>query len=469
MLITRMRGNKMQRKILIVDDQINTLKVMKAILSDEGYEVFSAGSAMEALNTLGKQGDMDAILADLKMPGKSGLDLYRKIRAMETGIPFIIMTAHGTIESAVQAMKEGVTNYLIKPINYEELSIVLEKAIREKEMTRELADLRKEIKGQYSFQNIIGSSKKMTQIFNMLRTVAPTDAPVLILGETGTGKELLAKAIHALSRRQDRNMVCINSAALTETLLEAELFGYVKGAFTGAIANKKGRFESADKGTLFLDEIGQMSLKLQSKLLRFLQEGTFEPVGSVETRKVDVRVISASNRDLEDEIKAGRFLSDLFYRLEVISITLPPLRERVEDIPLIANHFIKRYAKQYEKNVEGISTEAVDGLMKHDWPGNVRELENCIARAIILCGKPRIELEDFSMKIRSLRDHSTEKNSKSFIRDIPEKGLKVKEMEQELIVKTLEKCQGNKSLAAEFLGISRKALYEKMERYGLRV
>ncbi len=459
----------MRRRILIVDDQINTLKVIAAILTDEGYDVFSAKSAMEALKIFEEQGDMDVVLADLRMPGKSGLDLYRKIRVLERSIPFVIMTAHGTIESAVQAMKEGVTNYLIKPINYEELSIVLEKAIREKDVTRELADLRKEIKGQYSFQNIIGSSRKMRRIFDILRTVAPTDAPVLILGETGTGKELLAKAMHALSQRQDRNMVCINSAALTETLLEAELFGYVKGAFTGATMNKKGRFEAADKGTLFLDEIGQMSLKIQSKLLRFLQEGTFEPVGSVETRKVNVRVISASNRDLEEEIKAGRFLSDLFYRIEVISMTLPPLRERIEDIPLLADTFIRRYAKQYEKDVEGISAQAVEGLMRHHWPGNVRELENCIARAVILCGKRRIELEDFSMKIKSLDRSFGEKTPKSFLRDIPEKGVTIKEIEQELIEKTLEKCLGNKSLAAELMGISRKALYEKLDRYSLSV
>jgi DNA-binding NtrC family response regulator len=459
----------MRRKILIVDDQANTLKVMGAILRDEGYKIFTGESASEALKIFEDQGNFDAILADLKMPGESGLDFFRKLRILGKNTPFIIMTAHGTIESAVRAMKEGVTNYLIKPINYEELSVVLERAIREKEITRELADLRNEIKEQYSFQNMIGTSRKMKRIFDMLHTVAPTDAPVLILGETGTGKELLAKAIHALSQRQDRNMVCINSAALTETLLEAELFGYVKGAFTGAMTNKKGRFESADKGTLFLDEIGQTSLKLQSKLLRFLQEGTFEPVGSVETRKVDVRVISASNRHLEDEIKAGRFLSDLFYRIEVISITLPPLRERIEDIPLLADHFIKRYTRQYEKNVEGISAEAVEGLMKHHWPGNVRELENCLARAVILCGKPRIELEDFSEKIRSLQHHPVEKTSKSFIREIPENGLKVREMEKELIAKTLEKSKGNKSLAAEFLGISRKALYEKIERYGLGI
>jgi DNA-binding NtrC family response regulator len=458
----------MKRKILIVDDKDNALKVIGAILQDEGYEVFKAQSSSHALRVFEDRGDIDAVLADLKMPGEDGLSLYRKVRTIDRNIPFVIMTGHGTIESAVKAMKDGVTNYLIKPLNYEELGVVLERAIREKEITRELADLRNEVKERYSYKNIIGASQKMRNIFEMLRTVAPTDAPVLIQGETGTGKELLAKAIHSLSRRQDRNMVCINSAALTETLLEAELFGYVKGAFTGAVANKKGRFELADGGTLFLDEIGQMSLKLQSKLLRFLQEGTFEPVGSMHTRKVDVRVISASNRDLEEEMKAGRFLSDLFYRIEVISITLPPLREKIDDIPLLANHFIKRYSRQYDKHIDGISPQAVEALMSYYWPGNVRELENCLARAVILCKADRIDMEDLSGKIRLMSNDETRRVDEGFIRELPEQGLKVRDVEQELIQKTLAKCQGNKSLAAELLGISRKALYEKLERYGLR-
>ncbi len=457
----------MKNKVLIVDDKPNTLKVVGAILKDEGYKTFEAQSAAEAIKTFEDQGDINAVLADLKMPGEDGLELYRKIRAIDGNIPFVIMTAHGTIESAVQAMKEGVTNYLIKPLNYEELSIVLERAIREKEISRELDDLRKKVREEYSFQNIIGASQKMRDIFDILGTVAPTDAPILIQGETGTGKELLAKAIHSLSRRQKRNMVCINSAALAESLLEAELFGYVKGAFTGAVVNKKGRFELADGGTLFIDEIGHTSLKLQSKLLRFLQEGTFEPVGSVESRRVDVRVITASNRNLQEEIKAGRFLNDLFYRIEVISITLPPLMERIEDIPLLANHFVKRYAKQYEKEVDGLSPQAIEALLRYHWPGNVRELENCIARGVILCKERGIGIDDLPERIRALADHSQSSRKEGFIREIPDKGLTVKEMERELIHKTLRKCQGNKSLTAEFLGISRKALYEKLERYGI--
>ena len=457
----------MKKQILVVDDNANTLKVIGAILEDEGYEVFKAGCAEDALHILRERGGIDAILADLKMPGKDGLWLYHEIRRLEESIPFLIMTAHGTVQSAVQAMKDGVTNYLIKPLNYEELSVVLERAIRDIQISRELAHLRQKVKEGESFQNIIGISKVMRDLFETLRTVAPTDAPILIQGETGTGKELLAKAIHSLSKRQDRNMVCINSAALTETLLEAELFGYVKGAFTGAASNKRGRLESSDGGTLFLDEIAHMSLRLQSKLLRFLQDGTFEPVGSVETRKVDVRVISASNRNLQEAISEGLFLKDLFYRLEVISITMPPLKERKDDIPILVDHFIRRYAKQYEKSVKGIQAKALEALLRHPWPGNVRELENCLARGVILTKGNEISLNDLPEKIRILSSVGTPSGTQHFVGEIPEKGITIREMEKELIEKTLAKCNGNKSLTAEFLGISRKALYEKITRHGI--
>lgn len=457
----------MKRKILIVDDQVNTLRVIGDILQDEGYDVHKAGDGAKALEILETESGFDAVLADLKMPGMDGLELYRKIATYDRTLPVIIMTAHGTVQSAVQAMKEGVNNYLIKPLNYEELGIVLERAIRDRDLSQELASLRQEIRERYSFQNIIGASPQMRQIFEMLRTVAPTDAPVLIQGETGTGKELIAKAIHSLSRRQDRTMVCINSAALTETLLEAELFGYVKGAFTGAAGNKKGRLEMAEGGTLFLDEVGQMSMSLQSKLLRFLEEGTFEPVGGVETRNVDVRVIAATNRNLEEEIKSGRFLSDLFYRIEVISINLPPLRERQDDMILLANHFVRQYAGQYKKEVDGIHPQAVESLVRYPWPGNVRELENCMARAVILSKGRQIENHDLPERIVGRSSPSAARREAGVTLAIPGEGLTLKEMERELIQKTLDKCGGNKSVAAELLGISRKALYEKMSRFGI--
>jgi DNA-binding NtrC family response regulator len=455
----------MKRKVLVVDDQINTLKVISANLETEGYTVFTAQSAQEALQTFERHKDIDVVLADLKMPGVDGLELYHKMSTIEADIPYVIMTAHGTIESAVEAMKEGVTNYLIKPVNYHELGIVLEKAIHEKKISEELAELRREVREKDYFHEIIGVDPKMQEIFEIMRTVAPTDVPVLIKGETGTGKELLARAIHSLSSRHDRPMICINSAALTDSLLEAELFGHVKGAFTGAIANKRGRLETANTGTLFLDEIGHMSLNLQTKLLRFLQEGTFEPVGSEDTRKVDVRVIAATNRDLQEEISAGRFLGDLMYRIEVISITLPPLRERRDDIFLLVNHFITYFGKKYGREIEGVHPEAIEALTDYDWPGNVRELENCIARAIILSKGKHIVLKNLPERIQNYGGRAQIDRDKKFDLTIPDEGISIREMERELIEKTLRKCNGNKTLAASYLRISRKALYEKIERY----
>ena len=454
-----------KKRILVVDDQLNTLKVLEAILQDEGFEVIKAQSGEQALSLFRDPGNVDLILADLKMGGMNGLELYQKIRALEKGLPFLIMTAHGTIQSAVEAMKEGVTNYLIKPLNYEEMNLIIQRALRERAMSQELASLRREIQEKYSFQNIIGISPRMKEIFELVQTVAPTSAPILINGETGTGKELLSRAIHSLSPRRDRNMICINSAALTESLLEAELFGYRKGAFTGALMDKKGRLELADGGTLFLDEIGQMSLNLQSKLLRFLQEKTFEPLGGLEVRSVDVRLITATNRNLSEEIRAGRFLNDLFYRIEVISITLPPLRERREDIPLLVNHFIRRYTEQYKNKVEGIDPKAMDVLIQHPWPGNVRELENCLARAVILSKGPLIRSVDLSDKFeketrKAPLDSEDNQGAVSF-----RPGTKIRDMEQELIRRTIVKCQGNKTEASRLLGISRKALYEKIEKY----
>jgi DNA-binding NtrC family response regulator len=457
----------LKKRVLVVDDQINTLKVLEAILQDEGYEVIKAQSGEQALALFRDPGNVDLVLADLKMVGMDGLELYQKIRALEKDLPFLIMTAHGTIQSAVQAMKEGVTNYLIKPLNYEEMNLIIQRALREREMSQELATLRREIQEKYSFQNIIGISPRMKEIFEMVQTVAPTNATILINGETGTGKELLARAIHSLSPRRDRNMICINSAALTESLLEAELFGYRKGAFTGALTDKKGRLELAEGGTLFLDEIGQMSLNLQAKLLRFLQERTFEPVGGLDVRSVDVRLISATNRNLSEEIRAGRFLSDLFYRIEVISITLPPLRDRREDIPLLVDHFIRRYTHQYKNNLEGVDPKAMDILIQHTWPGNVRELENCLARAVILSKGPLLQPLDLSVKFEPEIRTPPLDPGRNRDMDLTRPGMKIKDLERNLIQRTLRNCEGNKTEAAKLLGISRKALYEKMEKFGV--
>ncbi len=458
----------LKNKILIVDDKASTLKVLQAILEDEGFVPLKSRNGDHALETVKKTKGIDAILADLKMPGMSGLDLFRSVRHLFPEIPFIIMTAHGTVESAVQAMKEGVDNYLIKPLNYDELSIVLKKVIKDKNISRELSELRKEVKENYFFQNIIGTSPAMKEIFEIIESVAPTDASVLITGESGTGKELIAKAIHTLSPRQKNPLVCINSASLNESLLEAELFGYVKGAFTGAAGDRKGRLEAANGGTLFLDEMGHMSIGFQSKLLRFLQEGTFEPVGSFETRRADVRVLAATNKNPKDAIREKTLLNDLYYRINVIPINLPPLHERGEDLLHLTHFFIRKSCRKYNKSITGIDDIVLNLFREYTWPGNVRELENCIARAVIMCKGGQIGTTDIPHSIASLLVDTTGSLPQgSMVGSLPETGITLGKMEQVLIKKTLKKTQGNKTLAASFLGISRKALYGKIKRFGI--
>ncbi|KMY69162.1 hypothetical protein AAU61_06545 [Desulfocarbo indianensis] len=453
------------KTILVVDDRMSTLKVLMLFLADNGYQVLQASSGEEALRIFAERLDIDVVLADLKMPGMSGLDLYRRMIDIRPAPPFIIMTAFATVESAVKAMKEGVADYLIKPLNFEELPIVLAKACRQAEMARELASLRRRVSEEGTFHGIIGASPAMLAIFDMVRTVGPTDASVLITGETGTGKELMARAIHQESERRDKTIVCINCAALTESLLEAELFGYVRGAFTGAHGDKAGRLEMADGGTLFLDEIGNMSLALQTKFLRFLQDGTFEPVGSTETKQVDVRLVAATNADLEAQIASGRFIHDLLYRIEVIAIKVPPLRERVEDIPLLVDHFLSQYAGRYKRELQGVSTETMQALTRYSWPGNVRELKNCLASSVILSKGPRLNLADLPEKTKA---KTLAAPCPAPLEDIPEGGMTLRDMECDLISVTLKRCRGNKTLAAKMLGISRKGLYEKMERLGIK-
>ncbi len=456
------------KTILAVDDQKNSLKVLAAILTDEGYTVLQATDAQKALEIYNRGQAIHAVISDLKMPKMDGLALFKAMGANGQAPPFIIMTAYGTVKSAVQALKEGVTHYLIKPIDYEELSIVLVKAIREREMSLELDSLKEQARKEDAFHGIIGNSRQMTDIFEMVRTVGPTDVSVLIYGDTGTGKELLARALHLESSRHRAEMVCINSAALAENLLEAELFGYVKGAFTGAVSDRKGRLEMAHQGTLFLDEIGQMSLRLQSKLLRFLQEMTFEPVGGTIIKRVDVRILAATNLDLQKEFERGRFLRDLLYRIEVIRIQLPALRQRKEDICLLVQHFIAQFARKHQKAVQGIEPEAVKALVGYSWPGNVRELKNYIERAVILSKKAKLGRDDLpDICLADTCDPVGEKRCLA-ISSRPEAGVTLQEMEKELICSTLSQCRGNKSNAALKLGISRKALYEKIARHGIR-
>lgn len=453
-------------RVLVVDDSASSLKVLRQVLGAEGYEVVTAGGAQEAIRQFEGEGPFDAVLSDLKMPGMDGLQLYRRLASLDPLVQFIIMTAHGTIESSVAAMKEGVYTYLVKPLNNDELCLIMAKAVRERQQKMELAALRAEVAGRYGFHNIVGQSPALRSVFDVVKAVAPTDATVLITGETGTGKELIAKAIHYNSPRGSAALVSINCAALSETLLEAELFGHVKGAFTGAVSNRIGRLEAADGGTLFLDEVGHMSMSLQAKLLRFLQERTFEPVGSYTSRTVNTRIIAATNRAMEAEVKEQRFLPDLYYRLQVIQVTIPPLRERRDDIPLLAMHFLETAAAEHGRPLRDLGSDVLAALKAYSWPGNVRELKNTIDRLVILGRSPKIMVDE-------LPSHMLERSgveaapTDGFLRELPPGGVSLQEVQSELICKTLQLFDGNRTLAAKALGISRKSLWERLDRFNL--
>ncbi len=389
----------MKKKVLVVDDKINTLKVVCAILEHEGYTVLRARNGNDALCIFQNEQQIDAILSDMKMPDMGGMELFFRIRSMKFKIPFLIMTAHGSIQLAVEAMARGIYRYLVKPLNYDELCIVLEQAIREKKTTTELETAKRQIRGKVAVKNIIGTHRSMEPVFEMLETVAPTDTPVLVCGETGTGKELLARAIHCSSNRHDHPMVCINSAVLPDNLLEAELFGYKKGGFTGAITGSRGQVETANGGTLFLHDIHLMSLKIQTKLLHFLKEGAFDPVGGLKTCYADIRVIASTSKNLHEKIKANRFLNELLCCINVFTITLPPLRSRGDDLVLLINYFIEKYARRYNRTIKGMAPEAMEALSEYGWPGNIRELENCVARCVIIAGEEIIQQSDLPEKI----------------------------------------------------------------------
>jgi DNA-binding NtrC family response regulator len=447
----------MTRRILIVDDEKNTREGLKWALESTGAEISTAADGEQALLALGNEG-FDLILSDLKMPRMDGMDLLRHVRDEFPETEFVILTGHGTVEGAVQAMKEGVFDYLIKPVNIDELQMLVERVFSQRSLRQENERLRREVNDRYGFESIIGRSPAMEVIFDKIRQVAPTRASVLIQGETGTGKELLAKAIHFNSPRKNKPFIAVNCGALTQTLLESELFGHEKGSFTGAIKQKQGRFELAHTGTIFLDEIGETSPEFQVRLLRVLQEQEFERVGGTKPVKVDVRVITATNRDLKKEVEAGRFREDLFYRLDVVRIDLPPLRDRREDIPLIADSYLRKFCQEHGRDLS-FHPKAMQALQDFSFPGNVRQLRTVIESLVILTQGKEIQLKHLPEDIRADGDRGHQVKLRV--------GMTVADAERELIKATLAEFEGNKARAARSLGLGRKTLYRKLAEYGL--
>jgi len=447
----------MKHRILVVEDEEKLRRVIELQLVSAGFEVDQAGSAEEGLKLADRA---DLILTDLRLPGMDGLELIRAIRRQNAATPIIVITAFGTVESAVEAMKAGAFDFLPKPFSMDHLMAVVHKALEVRSLRDENRTLREQLVRRYSFENIVGRSPAMQEIFATIERVAPTRATVLIAGESGTGKDLIAKAIHYHSPRRDRPFVKINCTAIPENLMESELFGYEKGAFTGAVTSKPGRFELADTGTVFLDEIGDVPPNIQVKLLRVLQERAFERLGSNRTRQIDVRVIAATNADLRAALEHGAFREDLYYRLNVVPINVPPLRERKEDIPALAEHFIRKYAAEFSSRVKGISEEALELLRRYHWPGNVRELENVIERSLVLCSGEMLEAADIKLD-------SASRNSRASDEPLLPEGMTLEEHERELIRKALEKAKGNKSQAARLLGLSRNALRYRLSQMGL--
>jgi DNA-binding NtrC family response regulator len=443
-----------QGRILIVDDEVNARTALVELLRDEGYVVESAADAFKAL---GKVADFapDLVVTDLKMPGMDGLQLLAKLRESDADLPIIVMTAFGEVETAVKAMRSGARDYLSKPVNVGELSVVVARELEQRRLRAETGLLRARLSEKYSFSSIIGSSAPMQAVFKTVAQIAPSRASVLITGESGTGKELIAAAIHERSPRAKGPFVKLHCAALAESLLESELFGHERGSFTGAQTRRDGRFFQANHGTLFLDEIGEISPAVQVKLLRFLQEREFERVGGNETISVDVRVLAATNRNLRQMVADGKFREDLFYRLNVITVEMPALRERPSDVPLLASFFLRKYAAENGKEVRGFASDALDLLAGYAWPGNVRELENVIERAVVLAQSAEVVATDLPAHLSAARARS----------GIQIPGATMDEIERYAITKTLEATGGSTSRAAEMLNISVRKIQYKLHEY----
>ena len=459
------QNETLMETVLIVDDEKNYPLILSAVLQEEGYETLTANSGQGALEIL-KNADVDLVLTDMKMPVMDGIELLEHIKAEDPDLPVIMMTAHGTVDKAVEAMQKGAYSYILKPFDNDRLILYTGKATAMFRVVKEHRRLLHDIQSRYRFGNIIGKSKPMQDMFTIIRKVAPSNATVLIGGESGTGKELAARSIHYNSHRRKEPFIAVNCSALAESLLESELFGHEKGAFTGAASQRKGRFELADGGTLFLDEIGELSPNLQVKLLRVLQEKNFERVGGVKPVSVDIRVIAATNKHLKEEIRQGRFREDLYYRLNVVNIFMPPLRERKEDIRLLLEHFIGKYSteRQSERSVTGLDSDAERLFYQYGWPGNVRELENVIERAMVLCAGEKIGVNDLPVEFMD------EVSNTLHLDGIPADAKlydTLATVEKRMILRALKMANNVQTNAAELLGIGKSGLNQKLKKFNI--
>lgn len=445
------------KTILIVEDDLKVGESLNLLLKKKGYNTFLASNGKEALNLFRRE-IIDLVITDLVMPKMDGIELLETIKALKPVTEVIVISAQGTIEKAVQAMKLGAFDFIEKPINPRVISLLVERALEKQVLILQNRDLRSRLQDKFQFENIIGRSEKMVKIFELIRHIAPYNTSVLIIGESGTGKELIANAIHYNSPRASNPFVKVSCASLSEGIIESELFGHEKGAFTGAIASRKGRFEMAHQGTLFLDEVEDIPPSTQIKLLRVLQENEFERVGGNKTIKVDIRVIAASNRDLQEEVRKGRFREDLYYRLNVVNIKLPPLRERKEDIPFLINFFIEKFNKKYGMKVKGVSQRVMKILINYDWMGNVRELENTIESVLIINNPEILDIQHIPQEIIEYKNKPEMISLKI--------GTTLEELEKEIIMKTLQATKGNKMRAAKILGINVRTIHRKLGEIG---
>lgn len=448
--------------ILVIDDEAPQREILKLILEQEGYRVETAASSQQGVKAY-REGGVDLVLTDLKLPDTENLSGVEALFKVNPNASVVIMTAHGSIDSAVEAMRMGAFDYLTKPLDKSELLISIQRAFERISLLLENRNLRQQLGEKLNLQNIIGKHPVMQEVFNIVRKIAPSTSTVLIYGESGTGKELIARAIHYNSNRKEGPFLALNCAAIPESLVENELFGHEKGSFTGAIGKEIGLFEAADKGSIFLDEIGDLSHPIQAKLLRALQQKEIRRIGGKEDRKVDVRAIAATNKNLLQEIKKGTFREDLYYRLNVITLQLPPLRERGSDIPELVNHFLARFNRESGKNIKGVSREALQFLLNYYWPGNVRQLEGVMERAVLLCEKEIIDLDDFPREITRTAYPLSEIDF-----DLPPEGFSLEEFEKQLLIKAMEKSDWVITKAAKMLGLSYKTLQYRLEKFNLK-